>query len=1480
MMIKAVEKSKTGAVLVVGGGIGGIQAALDLADSGQKVFLLEQSPAIGGIMARLDKTFPTNDCSMCILSPKLVEAGRHLNIELLTYSDLVSVEGEEGNFKVRVKHKPRYVDAEKCTGCGDCEAVCPVVVPNEYEENATDRKAIYRPYAQGVPNIFTIQKAGEPPCQNACPAHVHVQGYIALIQQKKYAEALALVRKEMIFPSVCGRVCVRFCEGVCTRNHIDKPVDIMHLKRFISDWELAHADEVVEAVEKPEVTHDEKIAIIGGGPAGLQAAANLAREGYAVTVFEALPEPGGMLRYGIPDYRLPKNLLDLEIDVVRKLGVEIRCNSKIGKDITLAELRKDYAGILLAVGAHIGSKMGLAGEDDTDGVYDGVEFLRRLAAGESLEIGQDVVIAGGGNAAIDAARTSVRLGKKVTVVYRRTRSEMPADAREVAEAMEEGVEFLFLANPVEIKSAGGKLQSVVCQRMKLGAPDTSGRRRPVPIDGDTFELKADALIPAIGQKPELAWLADELKTTRWGTLDVDEKTLQTSMAGVFAAGDAVSGPASVIEAIAAGNHASENMHRHLRGMELLPPAESPIPVAKPDLTGRRETESERIDVPIIDLARRTSTFDEVEIGFDEDLAQAEAQRCMQCGICSNCYECVRACKAGAIDHCQTATFSDIEVGSIILCPGAELFEKQAKFDLGGSRYKDVITSMEFERILSASGPTGGHVVRPSDGKTPEKVAFLQCVGSRDIPCRAGYCSSVCCMYAVKEAVIAHEHDKRVRPTIFFMDVRAYGKDFDKYCTRAQDEYGIRFERSRVYKIERDDKSGQLILQYTNDVGEVACENFDMVVLSVGFKAPPELRKLARQLGIRCDEYGFVWTDPDFPLQTSRAGIFAAGVAAGPKDIPETVVQSSAAACQAGRLLAEASGTLTREPEYPPEMDLSAEPPRIGVFVCHCGINIGGVVDVPSVAEYCKSLPGVVHTEDNLYTCSQDTQEHIRDVILEKRLNRVVVASCTPRTHEPLFRQTLREAGLNPNLFAMTNIRDQCSWAHMNDPEAATAKARDLLRMVAAKARLLQALHPEKMAVTQKALVIGGGVAGMHAAMAIADRGYEVFLIEKKKQLGGNLRYVRYGFEGQDYRKLLADCKHKLESNPLITVFTNTTIDDIVGFVGNFTTKLSDGKEITHGVVVVASGAQPHKPKDYLAKDPAVITQLDLHHKLTGGDSIAVDKPSRIVMIQCVGSRSAEHPWCSRLCCTRAIINAIGVKEASPETDVIVLYRDIRTYGRLEKHYQRARELGVNFIRFEADAPPVVKRDGLLSVTVREPAIGQDVAIPADMVVLSTGIEPDVEANDELAKHLKVPINDDGFFLEAHVKLRPVEFATDGVLLAGLAHSPKNAGESIAQALAAGIRACSVLEKTEIEAQGAIAECNPDACAACGLCEHICPYNAITVEPQRIGRTEKTFAKVNPVVCKGCGACVAACRGSALDLRGFTNQQILAEIMQL
>ena len=853
----------------------------------------------------------------------------------------------------------------------------------------------------------------------------------------------------------------------------------------------------------------------------------------------------------------------------------------------------------------------------------------------------------------------------------------------------------------------------------------------------------------------------------------------------------------------------------------------------------------------------------------------DQEHCLYFTKNGKCGFCKKVCPTDAVDFDQQEETITLQVGSVIVAPGFTAFDPTGLDTYQYGRYANVVTSMEMERLLSATGPFQGHLIRPSDHREPKKIAWLQCIGSRDInTCGHGYCSSVCCMYAVKEAVIAKEHAGETRqPTVFLMDLRAYGKDFDKYCLRAKREYGVRFVRSRVSNVERDEASGQLVLTFATADG-VQHESFDMVVLSVGFQAPPEVRALCRTLGIRVNEFGFVATDPDVPMETSRKGVFAIGVAEGPKDIPETVVQASAAACQSGRLLAESTGTLTRQAEYPPEKDLSAEPPRIGVFVCHCGINIGGIVDVPSVAEYVKALPNVVHAEDNLYTCSQDTQVHIRDMIVEHDLNRVVVASCTPRTHEPLFQQTLREAGLNPNLFVMANIRDQCSWAHMNEPEAATEKARDLLRMIVAKARHLQALHPERVAVQQQGAVLGGGVAGMHAALAIADRGYPVHLIEREDRLGGNLRHVPRGFEGQDYRQKLAEWEQALRNHPNVTVHTATSVTDVHGFVGNFTLQLSDGTELPCGAVVVATGAKPYEPAEdeYAASHERVITQVDLLARLQETEPFD-EAPSRVVMIQCVGSRSDEHPWCSRICCTRAVQNAVSLKESCPETDVTVLYRDIRTYGRREVLYKQAREQGVIFIRYDRENKPRVRSEahGLL-VKARDHILDLEVELRVDLLVLAAAIVP--TENEALAQMFKLGRNSDHFFNEAHAKLRPVEFATAGIFLAGMAHYPKPIEESITQAAAAASRAAVTLSQDSITVEGVVSQVRQFMCRGCGECERACPFNAIGVET---GSDGSTVAVVQEALCKGCGMCAVACPTGAASIRHYHDEEVLTMV---
>jgi heterodisulfide reductase subunit A len=846
----------------------------------------------------------------------------------------------------------------------------------------------------------------------------------------------------------------------------------------------------------------------------------------------------------------------------------------------------------------------------------------------------------------------------------------------------------------------------------------------------------------------------------------------------------------------------------------------------------------------------------------------DKEKCIGCGLCKS------VCQADAIDYADQEKEVHLNVGAVILAPGAEEFNAVLKSEYGYKKYSNVITSIEFERILSASGPFRGRVQRPSDGDIPRKIAFIQCVGSRDFSCGNDYCSSVCCMYTTKEAVIAREHMNRIEPTIFYMDMRAYGKDFDKYIARAENEYGVRYVRSRVSSIDEVPETQNLRIRYETEDGKILQEEFDLVVLSVGFTPSENVKKLAGNLGIELDKYGFCKTQSFNPMETSRPGIFVCGMFSSPKDIPETVTQASAAASCAGQLLSSVRGTLVKRKEYLKELDVRGQPPRIGVFICHCGINIGGVVDVPSVVEYAKTLPNVVHACHNLYTCSSDTQERIKKDIQEHGLNRVVVASCSPRTHEPLFQETIKEAGLNRYLFEMANIRDQCSWVHVHDHKAATQKAKDLVRMVVAKARTLEPLERLSLNVTHRGLVIGGGLSGMTAALALADEGFEVYLVEKNKELGGQLHRIHYTLHNENVQNYLRTLMERVNSNNLIHVFLNANIESVSGYVGNFKTTLTLGsdvrakKELDHGIIIVATGAEEYRPNEFLyIDDSRVLTQSELEN------SIAVKGQKRfgtVVMIQCVGSRCDERPYCSRMCCSEAVKNALRIKEIEPEANVYVLYRDMRTYGLMEKYYTKAREAGVIFIRYDEKKKPNVSKAGssTLQVSVLEPILWQEITIDADIVVLSAAVVPPKE-NEVLAKMLKVPINEDGFFLEAHAKLRPVDFATEGIFVCGMAHSPQSMEESICQAKAAASRACTVLTKDSIEAEGVTATVNANRCTACELCMHVCAYNAIEIEETKTGRT----AKVNTALCKGCGACAATCRSSAIDIKGFTDQQI-------
>ena len=839
-----------------------------------------------------------------------------------------------------------------------------------------------------------------------------------------------------------------------------------------------------------------------------------------------------------------------------------------------------------------------------------------------------------------------------------------------------------------------------------------------------------------------------------------------------------------------------------------------------------------------------------------------------------CRSCENFCEAKAIDYTQADELLDVDVGAVVIAPGFELCDHTLRAEYGWGLYPNVISSLQFERILSASGPHQGHVVRPSDGQAPKRIASIQCVGSRED--ETNYCSSVCCMYAIKHALMVREHLTEVEHTIFFMDLRAFGKGFDAYYQRAQDE-GVRFVRARPATVEEVGNEHNLRIKFLNERGEFKEEEFDLVVLSCGMRPSAGAAEVAERLGVERDPNGYGLTRRLAPLDTSRPGVFVCGPFAEPKDIPETVMQASGAAARAMGLLADVRGTLVEPKQYPPERSVAGEEPRIGVFICHCGRNIGGVVNVPEVVEYARSLPNVVHAEDNLYTCSTDSTQKIREAIDEHDLNRVLVASCTPRTHEPLFRDTLREAGLNQYLFEMANIRDQCSWVHMHEPEKATAKSKALVHMGVAKARLIEPLEERTLPLHHDALVIGGGLAGMTAAVALAEEGFRVHLVEREPELGGHAKHVQYLFDGEAPQAFVAQTIERALTHPRITTHLGASVAAIDGFVGNFKTQIrtnGSDQEIEHGVIVVATGAQMHTPSEYLyGEDDRVVTQVDFEQMLAGGDVTA----DTVVMIQCVGSRDDERPYCSRLCCAHAIRNALKLKALRPQANVFVLYRDLRTYGFREKYYRLAREKGVRFIRYEPERKPVVRvDDGTLRVEAWDSILGTTLAIDCDQLVLSAGIVARADGQ-ELAQMLKVPLNQERFFLEAHLKLRPVDFATDGVFLCGLAHAPKCLDETIAQAMAAASRAATILAKDELPLEAAISEVIDENCDGCAYCIEPCPYQALTlIEYMRKGEIKKTV-ETNEALCKGCGVCQATCPKRGIFTRHYKLDQISAVV---
>jgi heterodisulfide reductase subunit A-like polyferredoxin len=1415
-----------------------------------------------------------------------MDAGRHPLIEVITNAEVIDSEGSAGSFKVRVRKHPRYIDEKLCVACGECVEGCPVVVGDQdFDSMLKPRKAIYRPFPQSVPASYVIDHPETAPCQATCPIGQDVQGYLALVAGGKLAEAHALIRRTNPLPGVCGRVCYHPCETGCRRAEVDDPLAIRQVKRFVTEH-----TEIPESLLEPEPTTGKRVAIVGAGPAGLAAAHDLALRGHSVVVYERETEVGGMLRLGIPTYRLPRQVLDRDIDVIRRLGVEMRTGVEVDAAL-LEQLRQEHDATFVATGAHAAVSLQVPNHDAT-GVWLGIELLRKVNLGEQVEVGKQVAVIGGGNTAVDAARTLLRLGaESVRIYYRRSRDEMPADDEEIRALAEEGVEISFLVTPIRIVTADGRVSGLELQQMELGEPDSSGRRRPVPIADSSFQVPADTVVLAIGQKPEAELISGcGLQLTRWDTIDVNQLHCETSIGGIFAGGDVVRGPASVVEAMADGKRAAQAIDNHLNQRPiadgLKPPAEPLQPLTEEErLTLRIATDKQpRVVMPELNPEQRRQNFSEVELGYTEAMARQEVARCLSCGVCSGCRECTKRCEVGAVNLEMEAEDLEREAGAILVAVGFKEFEAERLGNYGYGRYPDVITSLELERMLSASGPTLGHVIRPSDRRTPRRIVFVQCAGARGEGGRH-YCSRFCCMNAVKDSMLIRQHDPEVEEvTILYTDLRAFGKGFDDFVQRSLDEESATYLRGRPAKISQTDGSNTLEIFVEDTLSHVQRRiEADLVVLSIAAAPNRGATQLAETLGIGIDSYGFIARrDPAISaVETTSDGIYVCGSAVGPQVIPDCVAQASAAAARAQLFL---TGHRVEERTPPVEsLDLSG-PPRIGVMVCHCGANIAGVLDIDELVESAAALPDVEAVISDQFTCSTTGQDELVKLIREHNLNRIVVAACTPRTHEPVFRETCARIGLNPYLFEMVNIRDQCSWVHSGDRAEAQEKARTLIRMGVARARHLEPLQASEVPMNRSALVIGGGIAGIQAATDLAVQGFPVTLVEKQDHLGGRLAEPSLKHLYPTMRTAADVLEEKLtrlhESGA--RVLLGTDVESISGFVGSFEAALSgqSSEVLPIGTIILATGADLYKPngQHQYGELAGVITSDELEKTFCASDTplqLNGKKPRSATFILCVGSRDPEgFSGCSRYCCPTAIKQAIQLCRQG--IDTTILYRDIRTISTgAEEMYREARGMGVLFVRVPpGEHPQVIGSDQVEAVRCFDDLLGKRLEIPADLVVLSVGMQPRQPETARFHDMLKISLGLDGFFLEQHPELAPVETAVEGVLLAGTAQGPKDIVDSVAQASAAAAKASVFLAYETVRLDPAVSVVDEKRCRGCGDCVEVCQFHA----PQLTETAPGVWtSSINPSLCKGCGTCASWCPSGAITAKHFTDHQVNAMI---